>query len=52
MLVVAVTAVTLLEFVTRRVHDGEGAVRVDGLGDDVDGKHVDIVGVGSTRVGQ
>jgi hypothetical protein len=47
--VVTVAAVALLEFVTRRVQDRERATRVDGFGDDGDGNHVDIVGVGSKR---
>jgi hypothetical protein len=33
------------------VHDGESAARVNGFGNDGDGNHVDIVGVGSKRIG-
>ena len=52
MRVVTAAAVALLEFVARRVQDRERATRVDGLSDDGYGNHVDIVGVGSKRVGR
>ena len=52
MRVVALAAVALLEFVARRVQDRERATRVNGLSVNGYGNHVDIVGVGSKRVGR
>jgi hypothetical protein len=49
-LVVPFAAVALLELVTRRMHHGERAARVNGFGHDGDGEHVDIVRVGSDIV--